>query len=223
MRGDVRNCIGAVWVTREQVIGYRVAAQGLHRERHEPARDWRCSTSGCRTPRASGAARVRRAAGRRRAGADVIGPDQPLALVWSLRGAPHVHRRGDLDDAGRRRSTRCPRPTRPAAERDRTERAAKAGIAALEQFAIAVAAMRAVVRTPTAKGAASTAVTKTIPKAMWRDCRACQAQHISDSAMRSAVLAAGLEFSPARRRPCCSDGPRAEPAEGAGPGSAGRR
>jgi hypothetical protein len=77
----------------------------------------------------------------------------------------------------------------------------KAGIPALEQFEIAVAAMREVVTAPIAKGAASTAVTKRIPEVMWRDCRACKAHHVSDSAMRSAAPAAGIEMEPGTAPP----------------------
>jgi len=131
---------------------------------------------------------------------DGIGPGEQLALVWSLRGAPHVHRRKDLDAlAG---------ALYPLSEADATGRlnetgpsVARAGIAALEQFELAVEALRAVVRKPTEKGAASTAVTKRIPDVMGRNCRGCKAVHISDSAMRLAALAAGLELEPGTAPP----------------------
>jgi hypothetical protein len=61
--------------------------------------------------------------------------------------------------------------------------------------------MRAVVTSPTAKGAASTEVTKRIPKPMRHDCRACKTRHISDSAMRVAAPAAGLEMEPGTAPP----------------------
>src|SRR5205823_337187 len=61
--------------------------------------------------------------------------------------------------------------------------------------------MREVVTSPTAKGAASTEVTKRIPKGMRRDCRPCKTQHISDSAMRAAAPAAGLEMEPGTAPP----------------------
>jgi hypothetical protein len=129
-------------------------------------------------------------------------------LVWSLRGAPYVHRRADLDDlAG---------ALYPLSEADATGRlnetgpsVERTGIPALDQYAIAVREMRAVVRKPMGKGAASTAVTKRIPKPMWRACRACRAQHISDSAMRPAALAAGLEFQPGTSPPVLQ--PRSRP------------
>jgi hypothetical protein len=77
----------------------------------------------------------------------------------------------------------------------------RAGIPALDQFTTALEAMRAVVTKPTAKGAASTAVSKRVPKVMLRDCRVCKAHHISDSAMRSTALAAGLELEPGTAPP----------------------
>jgi len=117
-----------------------------------------------------------------------------------LRGAPHVHRRADLDDLAA--------ALYPLSEADATGRlnetgpsVARTGIAALEQYATAVHAMRDVVRKPTAKGAASTEVTRRIPPGMRRECRACKASHISDSAMRTSTLAAGLELRPGTAPP----------------------
>jgi hypothetical protein len=186
-------------VTREQVIAYRVAAQGLHREGRTVGRlavlDIGVQDASPELARLSFDARL---AGP--APADCIGPGKPLALVWSLRGAPHVHRRRDLDAlAG---------ALYPLSEADATGRLnetgpslARAGIGALEQFEAAVAAMRSVVTKPMGKGAASSAVTKLIPAAMGRNCRGCRAVHISDPAMRQAALAAGLELQPGTAPP----------------------
>lgn len=131
---------------------------------------------------------------------DAVGPGHRLALVWSLRGAPHVHRRADLDALAS--------ALYPLSEADATGRLnetgpslARKGMGAMEQYTTAVAAMREVVRKPMAKGAVSTAVTKAIPAAMHRECRACKTSHISDSAMRSAFLAAGLELDPGTAPP----------------------
>lgn len=185
--------------SREQVIAYRVAAQGLHRTARSVSKlavlDIGVQEAAPELARLSFDARLAGAAP-----ADGIGPGKALALVWSLRGAPHVHRRKELDAlAG---------ALYPLSEADATGRlnetgpsVARAGIAALDQFETAVGAMRAVVRKPTGKGAASTAVTKRIPAAMGRNCRGCKAVHISDSAMRLAALPAGLELQPGTAPP----------------------
>jgi hypothetical protein len=111
-----------------------------------------------------------------------------------------VHRRRDLDAVAR--------ALWPLSEADAAGRlnetgpsVKRAGIAALEQFQLAVDAMREVVSSATAKGAASTAVTKRLPAPMGRDCRACKARHVSDSAMRAAAPAAGLEIEPGTAPP----------------------
>lgn len=185
--------------SRRQVLAYRVAAQGLHRDASSVDA---LGVLGIGVQEAMGhpaavafAARLPESASR-----PVVGPGHRLALAWTLRGAPHVHRRSDLD--------RVARALWPLSEQDAAGRlnetgpsVARAGIPALEQFTIAVDAMRSVVTSPTAKGTASTAVTKRIPAVMWRDCRACKAQHISDSAMRAAAPAAGLEIEPGTAPP----------------------
>jgi hypothetical protein len=185
--------------SREQVIAYRVAAQGLHRTGRSVDKlavlEIGVQDASPELARLSFDARLARPVP-----AGGIGPGEPLALVWSLRGAPHVHRRKDLDAlAG---------ALYPLSEADATGRlnetgpsVARAGIAALEQFDLAIDAMRAVVRKPMGKGAASTAVTKRIPDVMGRNCRGCHAVHISDSAMRPAALAAGLELEPGTAPP----------------------
>jgi len=187
-------------VTRQQVLAYRVAAQGLHREGTN-ADQLAVLDVGVQDFTSGELARL--AMDARLAApppADAFGPDRPLALVWSLRGAPHVHRRAELDSLA---AALYPLSEQDAAGRlnETGPSVARAGIPALEQYEIAISAMRASVRAATGKGAASTAVTKRIPKAMWRDCRPCKAQHISDSAMRTSSLAAGLELQPGTAPP----------------------
>jgi hypothetical protein len=190
--------------TRKQVIAYRVAAQGLHRDSADSVRDLGVLDIGMQEAMGHPAAlafAARLPASVPVGPADVaIGPGHRLALAWTLRGAPHVHHRRDLDLVGR--------ALWPLSEADAAGRlyesgpsVQRAGIPALEQFQLAVDAMRSVVTSPTAKGAASTAVTKKIPKPMRRDCRACKTQHISDSAMRAAAPAAGLEIEPGTAPP----------------------
>jgi hypothetical protein len=190
-------------VTREQVIAYRVAVQQLHRD---AAAVTELAVLDIGVQEAMGhpaaLAFAARLPGDVPVGPDdlPIGPGKALALAWTLRGAPHVHRRRDLDAV-----TRALWPLSEADAAGRLNESGpsvkKAGIPALEQFRIAIDAMRAVVTAPTAKGAASTEVTRRIPEVMWRDCRACKTQHVSDSAMRVAAPAAGLEMEPGSAPP----------------------
>lgn len=190
--------------TREQVIAYRVAAQGLHRDAAAGVRDLGVLDIGVQEAMGHPAAlafAARLPLSVPVGPADVpIGPGHRLALAWTLRGAPHVHHRRDLDLVGR--------ALWPLSEADATGRlnesgpsVKRAGIPALEQFTRAVDAMRAVVTKPTAKGAASTAVTKKLPPPMRHDCRACKTKHVSDSAMRTAAPVAGLEIEPGTAPP----------------------
>jgi hypothetical protein len=190
-------------VTREQVIAYRIAAHGLHRDAKSIGAlgVFDIGVQDAMGHPAALAFAARLPASVSLAPDDLpIGPGHRLALAWTLRGAPHVHRRRDLDAVAR--------ALWPLSEADAAGRlnesgpsVKRAGIPALEQFQLAVDAMREVVSSATAKGAASTAVTKRIPAPMRRDCRACKTRHISDSAMRAASPAAGLEMEPGTAPP----------------------
>lgn len=190
-------------VNRKQVLAYRVAAQGLHREASAIAE---LAVLDIGVQEAMGSPAALAFAARLPTTVDLspdaieVGPGSELALTWSLRGAPHVHRRTDLDGLSA--------ALWPLSEADATGRlnetgpsVQKAGIAALDQFQLAVREMRAAVPKPTAKGAVSAAVSRKLPPVMLRDCRACKAKHISDSAMRTASLAAGLELEPGTSPP----------------------
>ena len=199
-------------VTRAQVLAYRVAAQGLHRDVRtiDDLTVLDIGVQEAATPSSSARLMGHPAALAFAArlplrvnlapGVVPVGPEHDLALVWSLRGAPHVHRRGELD--------RLAAALWPLSEADAATRlnetgpsVQKSGIPALEQYRIAVQQMRVAVTKPTGKGAASTAVSRKLPPVMLRDCRACTARHISDSAMRAASLPAGLELEPGTSPP----------------------
>jgi hypothetical protein len=186
-------------VSREQVIAYRVAAQQLERTATSPAKlavlDIGLQDHAMHPALMAFDARMSKPPAR-----SAIGPGKPLALAWTLRGAPHVHRRKDLDHVA---AALWPLSEQDAAGRlnETGPSIARAGIAALEQYRTARDCMRAVVAEPTAKGAASTAISRRIPKVMRRNCRACRAEHISDSAMRAAALAAGIELEPGTAPP----------------------
>lgn len=185
-------------LTRTQVLAHRVLAQQFYRELTDP-RELDVLSIGVQEAMGHPAALAyaARLATDVELGPDAVryGPGEDLALVWSLRGAPHVHRRDDLDDLA---AALWPLSESDAAARLNESGPAieRAGVTALEQFGAAVEAMRAVVTSKTPKGAASTAVSKRIPPAMRHECRACKTSHISDSAMRVAALPAGLELEP---------------------------
>ncbi len=196
-------------VSRRDVLAYRVAAQQLHRDTGR-VEDLTILDLGVQEAMGHPAALAFAA----RLPADVdlspgavtYGPGHALAYSWSLRGAPHIHRRADLDTLA---AALWPLSEADAAARlnETGPSVARAGIPALEQFETAVREMRAAVTEPAAKGAVSTAVSRALPDVMLRDCRPCKARHISDSAMRTTTLAAGLELEPdvappvLRRRP----------------------
>ncbi len=196
-------------ITREQVMAFRVAAQGLSREAGSVDE---LAVLDLGVQQAMGHPAALAFAARLPEGADVrpmIGPGEDLALAWTLRGAPHVHRRRDLDALAR--------ALVPLSEADATGRlnetgpsVERIGISALQQYETAVREMCAVVTRPTAKGAVSTEVSRRIPPGMRRDCRPCKAQHISDSAMRASFLGAGLELDPDTSPPLLLPRPKAK-------------
>ena len=177
---------------RDKVIAYRVAAQGLRRETSAldelDVLDFGVQDSGD-AARLAFDARLHSAPPD-----DGVGPGQALALDWTLRGAPHLHRRGDLDWLA---GALWPLSDADANTRlDASASMKKAGLAGLEGFAAGVKAMRSVVSAPMAKGAASTEVTAATPDALHRYCRGCKATHVFEMVFRMATLPAGVELEP---------------------------
>lgn len=195
-------------VDRRTVLGYRFRAQQLDRSVRAPGR-LRVLDIGVQDGAGGQAALAFAARLEAVPDAPPFGPDRPLALAWSLRGAPYVHRRGELD--------RVAAGLYPLSEADAAGRlnetgpsVARAGIPALQQYALAVAVMHEVVHAPVAKGAASTEATRRLPDPMRRPCRACGTKHISDSAMRAASLTAGIELVPDTAPPVLQPRPSAK-------------
>lgn len=194
-------------VSRQQVLAYRARAQGLLRDVSKVG-DLAVLDLGVQEAMGHPAAAAFDVRLKGTPPDDVFGPGKPLALVWSLRGAPHVHRRAELNALAK--------ALYPLSEADAIGRlnetgpsVAEAGITGAEQFELALEAMAAVIDKPTAKGAASSGVTKRLPDVMARDCRPCKARHISDSAMRTTALAAGLELQPGTAPPVLQPRPKA--------------
>ncbi|MEU8297958.1 crosslink repair DNA glycosylase YcaQ family protein [Micromonospora sp. NPDC048909] len=169
-------------VSRAQVLAYRVAAHQLDRPGLRPA-DLAVLGLGVQdTP--YGSARLALAA------RGATGPDDRLELVWSLRGAPHLHRGAELPALAA--------AIWPLSDADATRRisgqigaGARLGLAA---FRAAAEAFRAVVTAELPKGEVSRAVTDRIPAELSYECRACRSRHISGALFQQAGLAGGVRL-----------------------------
>src|SRR3954452_19215087 len=119
-------------VSRQQVLAYRARAQGLLRENTKVG-DLAVLDLGVQEAMGHPAAAAFDARLAKTPPEDVFGPGKPLAFVWSLRGAPHVHRRRELNALAK--------ALYPMSEADAVSRlnetgpsVAKAGITGLEQY-----------------------------------------------------------------------------------------
>ncbi|MGA6164028.1 DNA glycosylase AlkZ-like family protein [Amycolatopsis magusensis] len=190
---------------RQQVMAYRIAAQGLHRETADP-HDLAVFDLGVQDNQRGGPAIALAA----RLSTPADPGDDRFALLWSHRGAPHLHRRQDRKTlvAGL-----VPLSETDAQARMNWQRAqvARAGVAAAEALAVTAKALRKAVGKTMTKGAASTAVTKLVPDGFSVWCRGCGATHILEQLMRLAAPLAGLELvrdaSPATLTPMENRGP----------------
>jgi hypothetical protein len=145
-------------------------------------------------------------------GVDVpaLGEDD-LAMLWTIRGAPHAYRRADLPAVAR--------AVEPFSEADAGKRifdASKplkaAGIGNLEALDVVAAAMRSTVTTPMVKGEVSTRLTGLMDEPYLRFCRACDATHLYEMPFRLAAVRAGLELQPGTSPPVLQRIPGFEPA-----------
>jgi hypothetical protein len=172
-------------VDREQVIAYRVAVQELDRSVADPLALAVLDLGVQDTP--AGSARLALAA---RTG---TAPGDDTGVVWSVRGAPHLHRRADLVSLAS--------ALWPLSDADATARlpytpikeGARLGLAA---FTAAAQAMHDVVRAPMAKGEVSTAVSARVPAVLTYWCEPCGAQHISGGLFQQVGLPAGVQILP---------------------------
>ena len=129
-----------------------------------------------------------------------LAQDPGLALVWTLRGAPHFYRRTDLrgvvdatapyDDAdARRRTLDAHRPLTAV------------GVGMREGLGVVAAALAEIVHEPMVKGDVSGALNARLPAEYQRWCVPCGAQHVYEMPFRLAALAAGLELEPGTSPP----------------------
>ncbi|WP_020578527.1 winged helix DNA-binding domain-containing protein [Actinopolymorpha alba] len=183
-------------IGRTQVMAYRAAAQGLDRATADPAKlgvfDLGVQDTTFGTARLALAARLPEPLP---GGEDPLADEETFALLWSVRGAPHVHRRADLPGLAR---ALWPRSEADATARLAAERKAlkAAGIPALDAFTAAAQAVRAVVTKPLGKGDVSAAVTARLPDAYAYDCRGCRARHVYGGLFQLVGLPAGVRHEP---------------------------
>jgi hypothetical protein len=116
---------------------------------------------------------------------DATTPTGPLVTMWSVRGAPHTHRVSLLDVV---RDALAPRETDDGGE---------AYVSAVQEVA---GALRAVVRSPTAKGDASAEVARRVPATLVAWCERCQARHVPDGLFRAAGRQAQVVLGPEEQR-----------------------
>lgn len=198
-------------VSADQVRRYRVAAQQLDRspDPRRAATDAAVLDAGVQDTGPDGALWALALRGVPvRAGA---WPDD-LAMVWSVRGAPHAYRRGDLPAV-----QRALRPYSDADAGKRIYDAAKplraAGIRPVDALGHVARTMHEVVDEPTVKGALSTRMTAALDDPYLRWCRPCGATHMFEMPFRLGALHAGLELEPGTSPPVLRRSPGFPPAQ----------
>lgn len=179
-------------VDRAQVLAYRVAANGFGRETGDPAElgvlDLGVQDSQAHTARLALAARLPAACD------DPLTRDGRFAVLWTFRGAPHLHRRVDLPGL---MSELWPRSDADAAARlGEWPRLKATGQGGLAVFTAAAEAMHAVVTEPLTKGEVSGAVTARLPEEYAYWCRSCRARHIYGGIFQQVGLPAGVRLVP---------------------------
>jgi hypothetical protein len=176
----------SVSADRRQVLAYRIAANELQRSATKPA-DLAVTALGVQdTP--AGTARLAIAA---RTTADPA--DDRLVMVWSTRGAPHLHRTAELAAMAAALWPRSDADARSRIVSSKIKEGARLGLAAFEA---AATAMGQVVTKPMAKGAVSAGVTAKIPDSLSFWCQPCGSQHLSGALFQQVGLAGGVRLVP---------------------------
>ncbi|MGC5011658.1 DNA glycosylase AlkZ-like family protein [Streptosporangium sp. DT93] len=112
---------------------------------------------------------------------EAVSPGGPLVSMWTMRGAPHVHR---LDEVDLVREALAPRES---------DEGGAAWAGAVEEVA---AALRAVVTGPTPKPEASREVNGRVPASLVNRCERCDADHVPDALFRAAGCRARIVVGP---------------------------
>jgi hypothetical protein len=178
---------------REQVLAFRVRAQQLDRADGTVA-DTAVLDLGVQDTGTDGARWALAIRG-------LPDPDPAeLAMVWSLRGAPHVYRRTDLPGVA---AATAPFSEADAAKRifDAARPLKAAGIPILTALDTVADRMREIVTAPMVKGEMSTRLTAVLDEPYLRSCVPCNAIHSYEQPFRLAALRAGLELQPGTSPP----------------------
>jgi hypothetical protein len=182
--------VAVLEVDRKQVLAYRIAAQGLHREATDPA-DLAVFDLGLQDISQRDTAAAALVA--RLTSARSLVDDPRFVLAWSHRGAPHFHRAADLAAVT---AALIPRDEGDAAARMGWQRkqVEASGVSAVDALRITAQAIHDCVHGPMSKGAVSTAVTQAIPPGLCRWCRSCNATHVYEQLLRLASLPGGARL-----------------------------
>jgi hypothetical protein len=184
--------LGAVPLTRERVLAFRIAAQGLGRVDDDGA----AAVLALGLQHLGPAAAVALVA--RLPGPPLPPAQRGLELAWTHRGAPHWHAAGSLrtwadalrplgdDDAAARLGWSGPD----------VARIAMAPLAAIDRVA---AALTGIVTEPMTKGEVSTAISAVLPRDLQHDCVPCAATHVDEQVLRLGAGPAGVGLDPAGR------------------------
>ena len=127
-------------------------------------------------------------------------PVESLVYAWTLRGAPHAYRRGDVEAIA---VATAPLSETDAGKRifDANKPLKAAGIPAIEALRTIAGHQRKIVRTPTVKGDVSSRLTEVVDEPYLRSCKPCNAIHIYENPFRIAALQGGLELEPGTSPP----------------------
>lgn len=189
-------------LTREQVVGHRIAAQQLDREptSGRPVTDVAILDLGVQDTGRDGASWALANRGVPVGSPSALADTDDLALVWSLRVSPHYYRRAELVDV---MTAVSPFGEADASRRllGAADRVAAIGVGVTEAIAAVAKAQRSLVTASMVKGELSTRLTAELPADYSAWCRPCQVDHVPESLFRLAALFGGLELEPATSPP----------------------